>query len=224
MQVPVGPWSATFCFFLTFGHCPISGPSRPIFVVSLHTKALLWNHMQRSSSLSKLVAGSDQLGASQHRAAHPAGLPLSELSHDELAGLVLSSTMLCPSPFPSASPATASTPSEHEQQPPPMQTKGTVSAAFLPTQAGAHEVHAGGTWPSTHSHYAALTTPFPSPDRPSLQRAAAASQAQWDTLFSSRDPEQSSASAWASSPNQQDQADCFRQIANLVSTDARQVK
>jgi len=178
--------------------------------------------MQRSSSLSKLVAGSDQLDASQPRAAHPAGLPLSELSHDELAGLVLSSTMLCPSPFPSASPATAST--EHEQQPPPMQTKGAASAAFLPTQAGSHQVHAGGTGPAPQSHYAALTTPFPSPDRPSLQRAAAASRAQWGTLLSTRDPAQSSASAWASSPNQQDQADCFRQIANLVSTDARRVK
>jgi hypothetical protein len=141
------------------------------------------------------VAGSDQLDASQPRAAHPAGLPLSELSHDELAGLVLSSTMLCPSPLPSASAVTPNMPNrEHEQQPPPMQT---------------------------HSHYAGLTTPFPSPDRPSLQRAAAASRAQWGTLLSTRDPAQSSASAWASSPNQQDQADCFRQIANLVSTDAR---
>ena len=118
-------------------------------------------------------------------------LLLSELSHDELAGLVLSSTMLCPSPLPSASAVTPNMPNrEHEQQPPPMQT---------------------------HSHYAGLTTPFPSPDRPLLQRAAG-------TLMSKRDPAQPFASAWIPYPNQQDQADCLRQIAYLVSTVSGRVR
>ena len=56
----------------------------------------------------------------------------------ELAGLVLSSTMLWPSHYPSASPVTASTPSvHHEQQPPPMQTNSGAGPQPASSHAGA---------------------------------------------------------------------------------------